>query len=377
MALASTKEAIGAVTQMLQTKITAKTGVNTAVGRPDLAASASSEGAKLNLFLYQVAFDGALRNFSLDNGQPPPLWVALHYLITAFDSARDSDSVDAHKLLGRGLAALQELNFMRPNPASPADAPLVSNPEPLKITFDSADVEMLSKIMQGTDEKYRISAAFQVRPVMLMPDALPAYAPAVLTRGPTDRGPVALPSMGPILEELDPEKFEAGQTLALTGQQLNAASEVAVGPESFAAAFADGELTATVPLATTLSPGSYPVTAVQILSSGRRYGSNALLGHLLPTLANAAHGALVAVGAKLRGELTLTGTRLGGPNDSIFIGFYKDGACALMLEATGVAAQNTLTATVTADQALDPGIYFIILRVNGEQAINSPAVNWV
>jgi hypothetical protein len=48
-----------------------------------------------------------------------------------------------------------------------------------------------------------------------------------------------------------------------------------------------------------------------------------------------------------------------------------------VLEATGVAAQNALTATVTADQALDPGIYFIILRVNGEQAINSPAVNWV
>jgi hypothetical protein len=47
-----------------------------------------------------------------------------------------------------------------------------------------------------------------------------------------------------------------------------------------------------------------------------------------------------------------------------------------VLETAGVAAQNTLTATVTAEQALDPGTYFIILRVNGEQAIHSPAVDW-
>ncbi len=377
MALASTKEAIGAVTQMLQTKLTAKAGVNTAVGRPDVAAGPSSGGARLNLFLYQVAFDGSLRNFSLDNGQPPPLWMALHYLITAFDNGHDSDSIDAHKLLGRGLAALQELNYLTPNPASPADAPLVSNPEPLKITFDNADVEMLSKIMQGSDEKYRVSAAFQVRPVMLMPDALPSYAPAVLTVGPANSGVVVLPSMGPILEEIDPEKFEAGQTITLTGRDFAGVTEVVIGSVSLPATLVDGDITATVPLATTLSPGSYPVTAVRILPSGRRFSSNAQLGHLLPHVATAAHGPLVAVGGKLRGDLTLTGTRLGGPNDSIFIGLYKDGACAVLLETTGVAAQNALTATVTADQALDPGTYYVILRVNGEQAIQSLAVNWV
>lgn len=377
MALASSKEAIGAVTQMLQTKLTAKTGVNVSVGRPEASAAANSEGAKLNLFLYEVAFDGHLRNFSIDSGQPAPLWVALHYLMTAFDAGHESDSIDAHKLLGKGLTALQELNYAKPNPAAPADAPLVSNPEPLKITFDSADVELLSKIMQGTDEKYRLAAAFQVRPVMLMPDALPSYAPAVLSVGPpASPGVVVLPSMGPRLEGLEPEKFEAGQTLTLTGQDISSVHEVCLGTVCYPAALANGDITTTVPLATTLSPGSYPVTVVRILPSGRRFSSNALLGHLLPKLVAAAHGPLTAVGGKLHGDLTLTGTRLGGPNDSIFIGLYKDGACALMLEATGVAAQNTLTVTVTPDQALDPGTYYVILRVNGEQAIHSPAVNW-
>jgi hypothetical protein len=377
MALASTKEAIGAVTQMLQTKLMAKTSVNVSIGRPEASATALSEGAKLNLFLYQVGFDGSMRNFSIDDGQPPPLWIALHYLITAFDAGRDSDSIDAHKLLGTGLAALQELNFMRPNPASLADAPLVSNPEPLKVTFDSADVEMLSKIMQGADEKYRVSAAFQVRPVMLMPEALPSYAPAVLSVGPpASPGVVVLPSMGPRLETLDPEKFEAGQTLTLTGIDIAGANEVCVGGSCFAPALVNGDLSVTVPLGTTLSAGSHPVTAVRILPSGRRFSSNALLGHLLPTLATAAHGPLTPAGPQLHGDLTITGNRLGGPQDGIFIGFYRDGACALVLETAGVAAQNTLTATVTAEQALDPGTYFIILRVNGEQAIHSPAVDW-
>jgi hypothetical protein len=377
VALASTKEGIGAVTQMLQTKLIAKTGVNVSIGRPEASAGAISEGTKINLFLYQVSFDGHLRNFSVDDGQPPPLWVELHYLVTAFDAGHDSDSIDAHKLLGRGLAALQELNFMKPNPASLADAPLLSNPEPLKITFDSADVELLSKIMQGADEKYRVSAAFQVRPVMLMPDALPSYAPAVLSVGPpASPGVVVLPSMGPRLESLDPEKFEAGQTLTLTGVDISSVNEVCVGGSCVPPVLVNGNVTATVPLATTLSPGSYPVTAVRILPSGRRFSSNALLGHLLPALATAGHGPLTPAGSRLHGDLTLTGHRLGGPDDGIFIGFYQEGACALMLEAAGVSAQDTLTATVAADQALDPATYLIILRVNGEQAIHSPAVDW-
>jgi len=47
-----------------------------------------------------------------------------------------------------------------------------------------------------------------------------------------------------------------------------------------------------------------------------------------------------------------------------------------MLEATGVAAQNSVSVTLTIEQALDPGTYYAILRVNGEQALASPAVNW-
>lgn len=378
MALADSQEAIGAVTQMLQTKLAGSTGINVSIGRPDLAATTGGEGAKLNLFLYQIGFDAHMKNFSIDAGQPAPLWTVLYYLVTAFDVGRESDSIEAHKLLGRGLTALQALNYMEPNAAVVADAPLVDNPEPLKITFDNADVELLSKLMQGSDEKYRVSAAFQVRPVMLYADAPPQYAPAVLSVGPpANQGVVVAPSLGPRLTEIDPEKFEAGATLTLRGYDLGQASEVCFGNTCFPATFADDQLTVTVPAATTLSPGSYGVTAVRVLPSGRRFSSNAVLAHLLPTLTGAVPGPLTAtMTGALHGTLTLNGVRLGGPDDSIFIGLYRDGVCAVLLEAVGVAAQNTLTATVTQEQALEPGTYYVILRVNGEQAINSPAVNW-
>jgi len=379
MAFTDTKFAIGAVTEMLRTQLTVKTGLNVAVGSPESAAKSNTEGEKLNIFLYQIDFDASLKNYSLDNGQPAPLWIALNYLLTAFDPNKESDSIDAHKLLGQGLAALQDFNFLRPNPASLSDAPLLSNPEPLKITFNAADAELLSKLMQGSDEKYRISSSFQVRPVMIMPETLPSFAPAVKTVGPPGtEGVVVLGSMGPRLNSLKPERFEAGQKLTIEGQDIGEVSEICFGDVCYNSALADGKLEVTVPLATVLSAGSYPVTGVKILPSGRRFSSNALLGHLLPALTGVAVGPLTPNGPTNKfGDLTLTGTRLGGPDDGIFVALYKDGKTVIMIETTGVVAQNTLTASVTIDKAIPPGTYYVILRVNGEQATSSLQVNWL
>ena len=219
MSLLDSQEAIGAVTELLRTRVSMRlNNLAVVVGRPE--AATNSTGRKLNLFLYRIGFDGYLRNIPLDSGQEPPLWLVLHYLVTAFDENKESDSAEAHRLLGRGLAALQELNFLRPNVAQ-----LVKNPEPLKITFDEADVELLSKLMQGTDEKYRISAAFQVRPVMVMTDQPASYAPLVKTVGPPlpnpppydQAGVQVLPNLGPRLASVLPVRFTRAGNLDLDG----------------------------------------------------------------------------------------------------------------------------------------------------------------
>lgn len=373
MSLAASKDAIGEVTDMLRTRLTVGAGVNVEVGRPE--AAAVNAGPKLNLFLFQLEFDPYLKNYPLDDGQVPPLWMMLRYLLTAFDADKDSDSVAAHKLLGQGLAALQELNFMYPTAAA-----LTSNPEPLKISFDAADAELLSKLTQASDDQYRVSAAFQVRPVMIMPETPPAYAPAVKSVGPPEQpGAFVMPNVGPRLQSLDPERFEAGATLSLRGDDVNSATDLVwVGPVSYPVTAArEGEVRTVIPLDTTLSAGSYAVSVSRTLPSGKVLASNAVTGSLLPTITGVTVGPLTPDAGNLFGDATFSGRRLGGPDDTVFVAFYRDGHIALMVEATGTVAQTSLVAQVTAPQALPPGDYRLILRVNGAQAIEAPEVHWV
>lgn len=373
MALADTKDAMGAVTDLLKNQLTINTNANTVdIGRPEQALATNCP--KLNLFLYQIDIDGQLRNHPLDQGQKPPLWLVLHYLLTAYDEDKESNSIEAHKLLGEGMLALQEMNSIKSS--SPA---LESNPEPLKITFDVADSELLSRIMQGADEKYRLSAAFQIRPVMLVPSMLPGYGLPVKTVGrPGDEGVVVLPSLGPKIETLDPVKFAPGEEIILTGLDIGTdTEEILLGEMVFPVTAAKvGEIRTVIAGNTALSAGSYPITAVRTLPGGLKIRSNALLGYLLPVVDLALPGALTLFNGRMHGALTLTGNHLGGVDDSIFVGFYRNGAVVLMLQATGTAAQTSLTVTVEEEDALSPGEYFIILRVNGAQATNAPPVEW-
>lgn len=379
MALVDSKQAIGAVSNLLRTKLIDNTsGTPVDVGRPDTAAATG--GPKYNLFLYQVDVDGHLRNHSLDRGQPPPLWLVLRYLLTAFDEGKESDSIDAHNLLGEGMLALQELNFIHPPPT--INSALTSNPEPLKVTFDSADSELLSKIMQGTDEKYRVSAAFQVRPVMIAPTVAPSYSLPVKTVGPPgNEGVVVIPSLGPRLESVEPQKFISGTELTIKGTDVNASiTQVVIGDESFTVTDAiEGRIKTTVPSATALSAGSHPLYLLRELPGGMELKSDCLVVQLLPQVLGATPGlptALTTTPDGVHGDLTINGNLLGGTDDSIFVAFYRDGAVALMLEAVGTAAQTSLVVTVTEDQALDAGDYYIIVRVNGAQATDAPEVNW-
>src|SRR4029077_2029861 len=119
---------------------------------------------------------------------------------------------------------------------------------PLKITFDEADVDLLSKLMQGSDEKYRLSAALQIRPVMIMGDQPSSYAPLVKPVGPPlpnpppydQTGVWVLPSLGPPLETLVPERTTLPATLTLGGNDLGEVDQVLVGPLTLAAGQAAG-----------------------------------------------------------------------------------------------------------------------------------------
>ncbi len=389
MALADTGQAIGRVTSLLRDRLEAATGILTTVGRPEPpeGGNGGAGAPRLNLFLYEAQFDPSLRNHPLDAGQQPPLWLVLRYLLTAFDAQGDSDTMEALDQMGSGLAALQEMNFLRP-----VNAALRDNPEPLKLTFDEAPVDSLSKLMQGPDSRYRFSMAFQVRPVMVATEETPSYA---LPVGVDHSGPVpviigedgiripVLPSLGPVITAVEPRAVEPGDVLIVRGNDLHLSGlSVRLGHADLPVIMQRPDVlqarvdTALLPPGP-LRAGGHPVSVVQALPTGRLRSSNVLGAGLRPVVTVANVGNLHATpDATAAAEIELQGTLLGRADDDVFVAFYRDGVVVAAFDAplTHAADQTTLTLAIPDERGLPPGDYRVILRVNGEQARNSPSV---
>ena len=373
-------EAIGATSELLRTRLSsALNNVPVSVSRPE---AASGGQRSLNLFLYGVAIDPHLRNEPLDRGQVPPLWLSLHYLMTAFDDGGDSDSSGAHRLLGQGMTALQGLNYMR---APQANLALSKNPEPLKLSFDDANVDLLSKLMQGSDEKYRVSIALQVRPVMLELDSTPSYAPLVKTIGPpASPGIVVLPSLGAQLDSIDPERFVAGTTVSLHGTDFAGYDEAILGDTALPLVLGpEGEASFVVPAAALIAANGYGLFISRTLPSGHKITSNALLAELMPVVGGVALNGVLTVlpppgpNALRHGSFSVTGTQLGGGGASVFATLFGNGVANGLFSAEPTSTMTQLDFIVPPAAALPPGSYAVVVRVNGQQAIDSPMLAWI
>jgi Pvc16 N-terminal domain len=380
MALADSGRAIGAVTRLLQLRLLNLSDVS--VGKPEEAGS-NNTSSKLNLFLYEATFDGHLRNHALRNGEQPPLWMVLKYLLTAFDASQNSDTIAAHELLGQGISALNDLNFLTLDSLLPVErSPLENNPEPLKLTFDETTADLLSKIMQGTDERYRLSVAFQIRPVMIMPGVEPHAsllvgvdysAEPVTIRG---DGGVAIdvrPSLGPRLHCVKPVAFEAKERVEVHGDDLggndieavlgNVVLTITERRPDLLVVTAEG-LGEPIAAGTTISAGEHPLVVRRRLSATRTRSSNLLAARLRPTVATASIAS---------GNLVLTGLLLGTDADDVVVAFYQDGRTVRLFDVvTPTPDQQMLT--VPGVGALPAGSYRPILRVNNQQARASPTV---
>lgn len=385
MALAPTTRAIGAVTEALRVRLGSRTGINVLVGRPEQ----NSGGARhLNLFLYEISFDPHLKNFPLDEGQKPPLWMVLKYLLTPFDIGGESDSSAAHEDLGLALRSIYEDDLLRLDglPATVVAA-LEANPENLYVTFDDSSTELLSKLMQGADERLRLSVAFQVRPVMVASVEPPDYSLLVgidYTQSPpavTEDyvGLDVIPSLGAFIEAIEPTGFEIGEEVTLRGTDLHLLNlSVRLGtvdlpvtrqrPDELRFRI-DGALIN----AANLSAGSHPVSVVQTLPGGKRRASNMLVGNLVPSVTAANP---VAPPPGIQTAIELTGELLGSATDDAILAFYQDGRVVRMFDALTAPnpAQTVRRLEMTATDAPPAGEYLLILRVNSQQSPQSPRV---
>ncbi|HYO99717.1 MAG TPA: DUF4255 domain-containing protein [Pyrinomonadaceae bacterium] len=399
MALADTGRAIRAVTEALQQRLNARTGATVTVGRPapgDLAAPT------LNLFLYELQFDPHLKNVPLDEGQRPPLWLVLKYLMTAFDN-KESDTFEAHGVLGEGIRALQGLNTLPLAPGLTSDVlkALNDNPEDLKITFDEVSSDLIAKVMQGQNEKYRFSVGFQVRPVMIASDEPASYsllvgvdyttAPAPTVIGEEGVQIPVIPSLGATITEISPAAFEVGDTITIYGEDLHLSGlsvmlgavelpVIAQQPDQLKCLISEELVTGDV-----ISAGSHAVAVAQTLVTGRRRMSNLLIGNLLPTLDAVGISTLVA-GPPIIFAVDVSGRLLGKREDDVYLAFYKDGKSVKVFDSF---ADEEVPPPAPPDPpqtekrlklkagTVAPGKYLLLLRVNGQQAKQSAVLEIV
>jgi len=393
VALADTGKAIGAVSQLLRDRLLARlagTVGNVRIGKPEVTGEGITN-PRLNLFLYEIQLDPNLRNRSLDSGQPTPLWLILKYLLTAFDETGDSDSTQAHEFLGEGMRVLQELSFLPLSSlASDALESLNPNPEALKITFDQTSSELISKLMQGPDEQYRCSIGFEVRPVMIATGELSSYSLLVgvdytTNRVIADQGikiPV-LPSTGPKINAIAPSKIAPppasetailmiqGSNLALSNLSVRLGSVelmiVAQSPDSLKC-----ELNDNIRDGSAISAGSHPICVVQNIANDKTRSSNLWVVNLLPVVTDVEFS--VDPTAQIFGTLTLEGFLLGTERDDVFVVLYQAGETVRMFDEFEVISPDQTQLQVPILDAVPSGTYRVILRVNGQQAQNSPEV---
>jgi len=186
-----------------------------------------------------------------------------------------------------------------------------------------------------------------------------------------------IPSLGARLTRIEPERFEAGATFIVFGEDIGSPDmEVVLGDVTLTVterhvdrvvATAEGSPGTPIGSGTTLSAGELPVVVRRRLAGGRARASNLLAARLLPTVMGAAFVA---------GDLQLQGRLLGADADDVIVLFYRDsdGTTVRMFDTvTSAPDQQTLT-VVGAQAAVPAGSYRVILRVNDQQAKASPRV---
>jgi hypothetical protein len=394
MALIDTGTAIGSVSRLLKNVLTnalstASPTPMVSISRPEPGTSGVvPQGARLNLFLYEVQLDASLRNVPLTPGRQTPLWLVLRYLLTAFDQGGDSDTDGAHDILGLSMQALLGMNESGVLEQLNGNKPLIDNPEPLKVTFDDGTPDLLSRLMQGPDDRYRTSVPFQIRPILVATSDPPSSMQLVGVNYLTDTiigqagvKNILLPSLGPFVQSVTPPQVQPGDVLTITGTGLGAAQ--------LAVQFGAVQLPVTMQQSGTLqcvvggvaldptkiSAGSQPVSVAETIS-GKVLLSNSLSTALIPVVSSVTPVGLQAVSATnsdVYGAFKLTGQFLGGPSDYVELGLLNSSGVALLVDRVdpsfaAPADQSAQQVLMLSGEAIPPGIYTAVYRVNGAQS---------
>ncbi len=410
---------------MLKERLGARTGKKIIDGRLDQSTETNEH---LNLFLYEITFDPHLKNTALNEGEKPPAWLVLKYLLTAFENQTDSDSAEAQEILGTAIRAILQDDLLRLDGLLADTDPLDPNPSELFVTFDESTSDLVARLTQGTDETPRLSIAFQVRPVMIASGEPGDYsllvgvdytktpvAPKTFVETPKPVGLDVIPTMGPVIDRIEPKGFELGEEITVFGTDMHLVNlSVMLGSVELPVTMQQPDqlkfkVDETIITGSGISSGSFPVSvAITLSGTGKKRRSNAVMGNLVPTVSSALPPpppdpppapppppippanavttiaavppppAIPTIPKKAHARIDISGKLLGKDTDDVIVAFYRNGKVEKMFDALifpNAPDQTALRFTIAAADAVKAGDHNLIVIVNGQQAPQSPIVH--
>jgi hypothetical protein len=376
--------AVNAVTTTLTQLLSAQLGSVLSGGQvtsrpPDKARDASNLTNQLNVFLYGVSINGALRNQDMPGVRAgetatPPLALDLHYLITAY--GRDDDGTDpvSHILLGHAMRVLHDNAVLARADLQSAQplSDVFQQIERIKLTPQALSVEEVYKLWTIFQTQYRISTAYQASVVLIESQKPVRTPPPVLQRGAGDRGIKSFPGTTSSLPVLNALQLplgrvgaQLGDTLSLLGTGLTGASGARLSHTRLALntalPLAPGATDSSAGIVVSDDPSLWAAGIYSVVLEVKRPGesftrsTNALALALIPTLRSVSP-ASAASAATLTFTLTVKPAVLPLQRVSVLFGDTEFVLGELSAPAT------TLTVDVPAPA---PGQYLVRVRVDG------------
>jgi hypothetical protein len=195
------------------------------IAQPPHEVQTDIEPLQVNLFLYRTEIAAGLRNedpLGITPGETgqPALPLSLHYLITPY--VQGGKDLDAHRLLGLASRAVQEQSQLSQTQLhdSASFSNVSTQLDRIHITWQALAENDIYSLWSAFQTPYRLSAALEVR-VVLIDNRQPPRTPVpVIRRGEDDQGPTAIADTASPFPELDAAAPENGQTAARIGESV-------------------------------------------------------------------------------------------------------------------------------------------------------------
>ncbi len=221
----SLSTAVGMVSESLRNLLVGGMFVKPAVPVTILAPDESGGDRRINLFLYKVHENAALKNmdWQVKRGEPdrlvpPPLSLNLFYLMTAYaPNDPQTGNSTAHEIFGDAMRVFYENAIV---PQGYLVEGLKDARERVRIMLNSLDLEELSKVWSTFTQPFRLSVLYEVSVVQLdmLSESERAMAKRVRQIGVPE---VSAPFSPPVVENIEPVSGRVAAVITFHGTNLS------------------------------------------------------------------------------------------------------------------------------------------------------------